>query len=434
MRPAAWGRVPVADRAALLAAARRPPARRRRAVCRPGHRGDGQAAGRGAGRGREVGGHGRLLRRAAPRRSWLARRRSRSTLPQGVSAFGHARAAGPRAGRDAVELPGLAGDAVRDPDPGGRQRRAAQALAQRHRLGPGPRRGLRARPASPPTSSRPWSWPSPTCPHTVERAHRRRPGRRRHPHRQQPRRRDGRRCRRSRVQAVGARARRVRRVRGPLRRRCPGRRGGRRAGPVHQLRPELRLRQAVRRRGAGGRGVHPAVPRRASRPWSSATRPTRPPRVGPLARGDLRDALQRQVDQSVAAGATLAAGGHSIDGAGLLLRADGPARHRTRHAGLRRGDLRPGRRRSRWPPTRTKPSGWPTRPRTAWGSASGAGPPSGPSRSPGRVTSGAAFVNAVVASDPRVPFGGTKRSGYGRELAEAGILEFTNQRTYWVSG
>ncbi len=50
-----------------------------------------------------------------------------------------------------------------------------------------------------------------------------------------------------------------------------------------------------------------------------------------------------------------------------------------------------------------------------------------------RVTSGAAFVNAVVASDPRVPFGGTKRSGYGRELAEAGILEFTNQRTYWVA-
>ena len=49
------------------------------------------------------------------------------------------------------------------------------------------------------------------------------------------------------------------------------------------------------------------------------------------------------------------------------------------------------------------------------------------------MTSGAAFVDAVVASDPRVPFGGTKRSGYGRELAEAGILEFTDQRSYWVS-
>ena len=48
------------------------------------------------------------------------------------------------------------------------------------------------------------------------------------------------------------------------------------------------------------------------------------------------------------------------------------------------------------------------------------------------VTSGAAFVNAVVASDPRLPFGGTKQSGFGRELAGAGLREFTNLRTYWV--
>jgi len=155
--------------------------------------------------------------------------------------------------------------------------------------------------------------------------------------------------------------------------------------------------------------------------------------VGPLARGDLREALQRQVDESVAAGATLVAGGRSIDGPGsfyeptvLLDTAPGMPAFDEETFGpvaaiavatdedevVRLADATP---------YGLGLSVWSRSTERALGVAR-------------RITSGAAFVNAVVASDPRVPFGGTKRSGYGRELAEAGILEFTNQRTYWVSG
>ena len=154
--------------------------------------------------------------------------------------------------------------------------------------------------------------------------------------------------------------------------------------------------------------------------------------VGPLARGDLRDALSRQVEQSVAAGAKLLLGGNSVDGPGFFFEPTVV------------GDTGPGMpvfdeetfgpvaaiavARDDADAIRLANSSQFGLSLSIWTASTERGV-----RVAKQITSGAAFINAASASDARLPFGGTKKSGYGRELAAAGVREFCNIRTYWAA-
>jgi succinate-semialdehyde dehydrogenase/glutarate-semialdehyde dehydrogenase len=153
--------------------------------------------------------------------------------------------------------------------------------------------------------------------------------------------------------------------------------------------------------------------------------------VGPMARADLLDGVHRQVEASTARGARLLAGGRRLEGPGnfyaptvLVDVAPGmPAYDEEIFGPVAAVIVVEGEDEAVRVANDTRfglgASVWTADPER--GIAVGR-----------RIRSGAVFVNAVVASDVRMPFGGTRASGYGRELAAAGIREFVNVRTWWV--
>jgi succinate-semialdehyde dehydrogenase/glutarate-semialdehyde dehydrogenase len=153
--------------------------------------------------------------------------------------------------------------------------------------------------------------------------------------------------------------------------------------------------------------------------------------IGPMARGNLRDDLHLQVRRSVEQGARLLLGGKLVDSPGYFYEPTvldhvspgmvaaceetfGPAAAILRVSGVEEAlqvanglDYGLG------------AALWTTDLDRAHTLAR-------------RIEAGAVFINGLVASDPRLPFGGIKQSGYGRELGVHGAREFTNIKTVWV--
>ena len=153
--------------------------------------------------------------------------------------------------------------------------------------------------------------------------------------------------------------------------------------------------------------------------------------IGPMARADLREELHQQVTDSIAQGAVAALGCEPVDGPGFHYKVSildkvkpgmrayeeelfGPVAiviHAEDYEDALRiaNDSRYGLGGAVWTQDPVR------------GEAFARG-----------MQSGATFVNGLVKSDPRLPFGGIKASGYGRELSIHGIREFVNAKTVWI--
>jgi len=153
--------------------------------------------------------------------------------------------------------------------------------------------------------------------------------------------------------------------------------------------------------------------------------------VGPLATPKILEALEAQVDQSVQAGAKLLSGGRRLDQPGSFypptalsdIPPQAPAYFEELFGPVallfRVSNLDEAIRQANDTPYGLGSSVWTS-------------DPAEQERFINEIEAGMTFVNSMVASDPRLPFGGIKRSGYGRELSEHGLREFVNLKTIFV--
>ncbi len=153
--------------------------------------------------------------------------------------------------------------------------------------------------------------------------------------------------------------------------------------------------------------------------------------VGPLARAEFVEDLERQIRESVQKGAVIVTGGKRRAGKGYFfeptvlseVRPDMPAASEEVFgpvaAMIRVRDIEEAIQIANMTPYGLGSSLWTADLENA-------------KRLARRIEAGQVFINGMVASDPRLPFGGIKRSGYGRELSELGIREFVNIQTVWI--
>jgi succinate-semialdehyde dehydrogenase/glutarate-semialdehyde dehydrogenase len=154
--------------------------------------------------------------------------------------------------------------------------------------------------------------------------------------------------------------------------------------------------------------------------------------VGPLARADLREEIHAQVEETIEQGANLRRGGKYIDGEGYyyeptIITAIKPGMKlyheesfgpvfsvftfRDEEEAIRlANDSEFGLGGSLWTQDLAKAEVLAR-----------------------QIESGGVFINGMTKSDPRLPFGGIKKSGYGRELSQYGIKEFVNMKTIWIA-